>query len=80
VSATNRTGPYQQFVLPIGNTSEIHEDLWDIDRKLNLLAEKILTIDERLDEARLDKRIRQVWTTAIVILIVVTLLPLKFIL
>jgi len=67
-------------VLPIGNTSEIHEDLWNIDRKLNLLAEKILIIDERLDEARLDKRIRQVWTTAIVILIVVTLLPLKFIL
>ena len=55
MSATNRTGPYQQFVLPIG-TSEIHEDLWEIDRKLNLLAEKILTIDERLDEAQLDKR------------------------
>jgi hypothetical protein len=58
-----------------GNLGAVHEDLWEIDRKMNLLAEKILTTDSKMD-----KRISRLWAAAIAILVCVILLVFRLIL
>jgi hypothetical protein len=54
-----------------GTVGAVHEDLWDLDRKMNLLAEKILVVDKRSD---------RLWKATIAILVGVALLALKFLL
>jgi hypothetical protein len=58
-----------------GNLGAVHEDLWEVHRKMNLLAEKILTTDSKMD-----KRISRLWAATIAILVCVILLVFRFIL
>lgn len=51
-----------------GTLGAVHEDLWDLDRKINLLAEKILAVD---------KRSGRLWKVTIAVLVGVVLLALR---
>lgn len=57
------------------NLWAVHEDLWDLDNKMNRLAEKILAMDNWMG-----RRIGRLWAVAIVILVGVALLALKILL
>jgi hypothetical protein len=65
-----------------GTLGAVHEDLWDLDRKMNLLAEKILGMDDWIGKRDewMGKRIARLWAVAIAILVGVALLALKLVL